>query len=184
MIPIMTASEAENGLKRQLVRVAAGEREALEALYVQTRPAVYALALSIVRNVQDAEDVMQDAYVRVWQGAGGYQDRGTPMAWLLAITRNLALDCRRRRAVIEPIRLEEAVSRAPAVTQEDRVLLLTLLEGLEENERQVVVLHALGGLKHREVSKMLGLPLGTVLAKYSRAIQKLRLAGREAGLDV
>ena len=71
-----------------------------------------------------------------------------------------------------------------SVTHEDRVLLSALLEGLEETERQIVVLHALGGLKHRETAALLELPLGTVLARYSRAVKKLRLAGKEAGLDV
>ena len=178
-----TAS-AEDGLDRQLARAAAGDQAALEALYARPRPAVYALALSIVKNAHDAEDVMQDVYVRVWQGAGNYRGQGTPMAWLLTVTRNLALDCRRWQAKLEPLDLEGAVFLAPAVTHEDRVLLSALLEGLEETERQIVVLHALGGLKHRETAALLELPLGTVLARYSRAVKKLRLAGKEAGLDV
>ena len=70
-----TAS-AEDGLDRQLARAAAGEQAALEALYARTRPAVYALALSIVKNAHDAEDVMQDVYVRVWQGAGAREPPG------------------------------------------------------------------------------------------------------------
>ena len=164
----MTAPEAEDDLDCQLVRIAAGEQTALAEFYDRTRPAVYAMAWSIVRNGQDAEDVMQDAYVQVWQNARRYQVQGKPMAWLMTITRNLALDC----------------LRAPAVTHEDRVLLSALLEGLEETERQIVVLHALGGLKHRETAALLELPLGTVLARYSRAVKKLRLAGKEAGLDV
>lgn len=181
----MTAPEAEDDLDCQLVRIAAGEQTALAEFYDRTRPAVYAMAWSIVRNGQDAEDVMQDAYVQVWQNARRYQVQGKPMAWLMTITRNLALDCLRRRSRVEPMGPGEAdFARAPAVTHEDRVLLSALLEGLEETERQIVVLHALGGLKHRETAALLDLPLGTVLARYSRAVKKLRLAGKEAGLDV
>ena len=110
------------------------------------------------------------------------------MAWLLAVTRNLALDCLRRRHenALPPGMLEGGSGAAveesgwgSAVTAEDRLLLETLLEALSEEERQIVVLHALWGLKHRETAAQLCLPLGTVLAKYNRALKKLREKGME-----
>lgn len=58
--------------------------------------------------------------------------------------------------------------------------LLALLEALGDQERQIVTLHALAGLKHREIAAMLALPLPTVLSKYSRALKKLQLAWKEA----
>ena len=69
---------------------------------------------------------------------------------------------------------------ASPVTAEDRMMLEALLSVLEDQEREIVTLHALTGLKHREIAALLGLPLPTVLSKYSRALKKLRLAWKEA----
>lgn len=60
------------------------------------------------------------------------------------------------------------------------MMLEALLSVLEDQEREIVTLHALTGLKHREIAALLGLPLPTVLSKYSRALKKLRLAWKEA----
>lgn len=161
-----------------LLQAAAGAEDALAAAYAQTRGAVYGLALSIVRNRQDAEDVTQEVYVRLWQG--GCRPEGKPMAWLLTVTRNLALDCLRRQSRTERLPPAEAFTAPePGLSMEDRLLLAALLEELSDQEREIVVLHALWGLKHRETAGLLGLPLGTVLAKYKRALNKLR----EKGVD-
>ncbi len=179
--------EGRGELETALILASGGERESLAALYARTRTAVYGLALSIVKNRQDAEDVMQEVYVRLWQGA--YRPEGKPMAWLLTVTRNLALDCLRRRHAnaLPPGDLDGgAACRAlepgwgNAVTLEDRLLLETLLDSLSQEERQIVILHALWGLKHREIAAQLRVPLGTVLAKYNRALKKLRAKGMES----
>lgn len=102
------------------------------------------------------------------------------MAWLMTIVRNLAMDHLRRQGRTQS--LEEAGDRfahRPDVTQEDRLLLESLLNSLGDEERQVVTLHALSGLKHREIAVLLGMPLPTVLSKYSRAMKKLQQAWKE-----
>lgn len=156
-------------------RIAAGDREALAGFYRQTRAAAYGFALSLLKNGPDAEDVLHDAYLRVWTHAQAYRSQDKPMAWLLSIVRNLALDCLRARQRTQPPPAED-LAYVPAVTAEDRLLLSALLEGLGEEERQIVVLHALGGMKHRETAALLDLPLPTVLSKYHRAMKKLRKA--------
>ena len=165
-------------LEELLAGVAAGSREALAGLYHRTRTAVYALALSYLRHADDAQDVTQDTFVRVWESAPRYQPQGKPMAWVLTITRNLALMRLRERKKLIPLTEEEwdAIPAAgPAVSHEDRQLLQTALGRLDSQERQVVLLHAAAGLKHRETAALLGLPLSTVLSKYQRALKKLRL---------
>lgn len=108
---------------------------------------------------------------------------GKPMAWILTIARNLALMKLRedgRVAALDTVQIEqeEAFSRIQAV--EDRVLIEKLLTALDSEERQIVMLHAVSGLKNREIALLLGLPLNTVLSKYHRAIKKLKaLAERE-----
>ena len=177
------APGADAVLEECIFRIAQGEREALETLYQQTRSSVYGFALSILKNPQDAEDVLHDTYLQVWNGASGYRSQGKAMAWLLSIVRNLAMDCFRRQSRMEPVEqpeLEVQLSRLPEITQEDRLTLAALLDMLDSQERQVITLHALTGLKHREIAHLLHLPLSTVLSKYSRGIKKLKLAWKEA----
>lgn len=163
-------------LERLLRGVARGDTEALSELYGRTHGAVYALALSMTGNAQQAEDLAHDAYLRVWDYAGSYRAKGRPMAWILAVTRNLCLmELRknRRRADLT----EDQWNAIPAdvrVSGDDRAALQTALSGLGPDERQVVLLHATSGLRHREIAKLLDMPLGTVLSKYRRAIEKLR----------
>ena len=163
-------------------RIAQGDREGLAALYELTRAAVYGFALSVVKNVDDAEDVTQDTYVKIYHAAGQYVSQGKPMAWVLTIARNLATSRLREHARTAPLEGEqlERLAQQPAVTQEDRLVLDSLLSLLGEDERQIVTLHALTGLKHREIAALLELPLATVLSKYHRAMKKLKTAWKEA----
>ena len=164
-------------LEELLLRIAGGEQQALEELYRRTRGAVYALALSYLKNAHDAQDVTQDAFVRVWEGAVQYRPQGSPMAWLLTIVRNLArmkLRQGARQAELSEEEWEAIPADSPSVTPEDRELLQTALAGLEDQERQVVLLHAVTGLKHREIAALLEMPLATVLSKYHRALKKLK----------
>ena len=164
-------------LEELLLRIAQGEQQALEELYHRTRGAVYALALSFLKNAHDAQDVTQDTFVRVWDGAVQYRSQGSPMAWLLTIARNLArmkLRQGARQAELSEEEWEAIPAESPGVTPEDRELLQTALAALEDQERQVVLLHAVTGLKHREIAALLEMPLATVLSKYHRALEKLK----------
>ena len=166
------------GPESLLLGVAAGDSHSLEELYHRTRTAVYGLVLSYLKHPQDAEDVTQDAFVRIWDTAASYRPQGKPMAWLLTVARNLALMRLRERGKTQELTDEEwsaLPARAPDVTTEDRHVLRAALSVLSEQERQVVMLHAVTGLKHREIAQLLELPLATVLSKYRRALKKLNL---------
>ena len=173
-----TARSSRRELEEILVRVAAGDRDALALLYHRARAAVYAMALSILKNAHDAQDVTQDTFVRVWESAGQYRAQGSPMAWILTIARNLALMKLRRNAKIAELD-EKEWDAIPADEQdipaEDRYLLQDALAILGDQERKIVMLHAISGLKHREIAELLELPLATVLSKYHRALKKLRV---------
>ena len=168
---------APNVLEPLLVRMQAGEQEALAEFYHRARTAVYGLALSYLKHTHDAEDVTQDTFVRVWENAHQYQPRGTPLAWVLTIARTLSLMKLRERGKtedMEPEAWERLAADSPLVTAEDRQVLQAALAGLSDEERQVVTLHAVTGWKHKEIAALLDLPLSTVLSKYRRALQKLR----------
>ena len=84
-------AEDRRELQQLLLHIAGGERDALAALYQCTRTAVYGLALSYLKNAQDAQDLTQDVYVQVWDCAAQYRPIGSPMGWLLTVCRSLCL---------------------------------------------------------------------------------------------
>lgn len=160
-------------------KIAGGDKEALARLYEQTHAAVYGFAVSILKNRQDAEDVEQDTYLRIWEAAGSYTPAGKPLAWIFTITRNLALMRLReqsRTITIPPEDWQAMFADEPAVGYEDRLVLESLLTILSDEERQIVMLYMVAGLKHREIAELLNLRLSTVLSKYTRALKKLRRA--------
>ena len=171
-------------LDRLLTAVGAGDREALGELYGHTRGAVYAAALGVLGNHHEAQDVTQEAFVKIWEASPGYRSQGSPMAWMLTITRNLALMALRRegrKEELSPEEWEAIPAGEERETAEDRMALRAALEALDSEERQVILLHAISGLKHREIAALLGRPLSTVLSKYQRGLKKLKkqLEGEE-----
>ena len=170
-------AEDRHKLQQLLIHIAGGEREALAELYQRTRSAVYGLALSYLKNAQDAQDLTQDVYVQVWDRAEQYRLIGSPMGWLLAVCRNLCL-MRLRREERHAALSEEEWDAIPArecgLDADERALLQGALASLADEERRIVLLHAVTGLKHRELAALLELPLPTVLSKYHRALKKMR----------
>lgn len=171
------AANPNGELEALISGIAAGSREDLAELYRRTRAAVYGLALSYLKNGAEAEDVAQDTFVKVWAAAPSYRPQGKPMAWLLTIARNLALGRLRTAARIQD--LSEAQWSAfsiesDSLTADDRTVLAAALGRLSDEERHIVVLHAVCGLKHREIAQFLGLALSTVLSKYHRSLKKLK----------
>lgn len=172
------SEENRKELNQLLQKVAAGDKEAFGQLYYRTRVAIYGLALSYVKSAHTAQDITHDAFVRIWEAAPQYRAQGTPMGWMLAITRNLSLmrlRTQQRHTDLEEDQWDAIPAEAQAVTAEDRALLQDALSALEEGERRIVLLHAVAGLKHREIGSLLEIPLATVLSKYHRALKKLRI---------
>ena len=170
-------AEDRRELQQLLIRIAGGERDALAELYQRTRTAVYGFALSYLKNAPDAQDLTQDVYVQVWDCAVQYRPTGSPMGWLLTVCRNLCL-MRLRRGERHATLSEEEWDAIPArecgLDADERTLLQGALEKLADEERRIVLLHAVAGMKHREIAALLELPLPTVLSKYHRALKKMR----------
>ena len=158
-----------------VVRIAGDDRSAFAALYERFQSPVYGLALAILKNRCDAEDVMQNAFVQVWDRAGSYRPGTDAGAWILKITRNLSMDrLRSRKDMADIMDLEDTLAGGDEISPEmDRLLLAHLLEALDCGERQMVLLHA-WGYTHGEIARIVGRPAATVRWKYGRAIKKLQ----------
>ncbi len=187
MEELARAQRPEGRLEERLLPlVGQGDSEAFEVLYRSTEKAVYALALSILRNPHDAEDIVQETYLKVRAAAHLYVPQGKPLAWLFTITKNLCRDLLRGQSRTEaaPDGAEDDLRFSYVSDPTDRLVLEAALKALGEEERQVVLLHAASGLKHREIARNLGLPLSTVLSRYSRALKKLQRYLTEEGVHL
>lgn len=161
--------------------VAQGDDLALERLYRLTSGAIYAYALSVTKNTDDAKDVLHDTFVKAYESAHNYISHGKPMAWLLTIAKNLCYTIFRKQSRFADVPDEDIEAHfynneAPI---DDKLAVKQMLSALDESERQIVVMHAISGLKHREIASMLDMPLATVLSKYNRAIKKLQKIFKE-----
>lgn len=164
----------------QIVALAGGDEDALRVLYTGLSSAVYNLALSIVKNREMAEDVMQDTFIKVKTHAGTYRPGTNSKAWILTIARNLAITALRKNSYeYSADYLEETGAPEPSAhgrvdtSVENAVIVEKALGVLSDVDRQIVMLHIVGGLKHREISEMMSIPLGSVLWKYSNALRKM-----------
>ena len=187
MEELARAQRPEGRLEERLLPlVGQGDPEAFEVLYRSTEKAVYALALSILRNPHDAEDIVQETYLKVRAAAHLYVPQGKALAWLFTITKNLCRDLLRGQSRTEaaPDGAEDDLRFSYVSDPTDRLVLEAALKALGEEERQVVLLHAASGLKHREIARDLGLPLSTVLSRYSRALKKLQRYLTEEGVHL
>jgi RNA polymerase sigma-70 factor (ECF subfamily) len=164
-----------------ILGIADGNTKYLEKLYGATKAYVFGYAFSILKNINDSEDVMQDVFLNIYKNAQFYSSKNKPMAWIITITRNLCLEKIRRKnkLAFDDISTVEHLLSKKDVSY-DKVLLKTILEELSDEERQIVVLNSLCGFTFLEISRMLELKLSTVLSKYNRAIKKVRSKYKEA----
>ena len=171
-------SEAE-AIEALLAQIARGDKAALGELYERTHAAVFGFAMSMCSSPADAEDILHDTYLAVFSSAGQYKARGKPMAWIMTIAKNLARMRMRkagRQLDIADEDWERYLAAKNTVSPDERMLLRAALKILSDTEQQIVMLHAVAGVKHREIAAILDMPTATVLSKYSRAVKKLRTA--------
>ena len=159
-----------------ILRVSKGDMSALEKLYNAFAREVYAYAMTIVKDRDTAEDIMQDVFVKVWQCAGGFKAQGLGKAWIMRIARNLSLNAVTRRRDDGD---EEQLETLPAPDRPEdqvvsRVAVSQALDTLTGDERQIVTLRMSSDMTLAEIAKVLGQPLGTVKWKHAEALKKLR----------
>ncbi len=169
--PVLSAQDFE----QLLGQIALGSQQAFEELYRATDSAIYGYALSLTRNHHEAQDIMMDTYLKIRSAAHLYIPMGKPMAWILTITRNLAMSRLRTKGRQLPLEeIEQVALPSFDRSSEENIVLEQALLRLDDTERQIVILHAVTGLKHREIAEMLQMPLATVLSKYARSLKKLK----------
>ncbi len=165
-----------------LTDIAGGSAAAFKELYALTSDTVYGFALSILKNSHDAEDIMQEVYIKIYNNADTYQHQGKPMAWILTIVRNMCYN-----KIRDTKQHDDISDHAHYISDNchesgiNAIVLEEAMNVLNEDERQIVMLHSIAGMKHREIADIVDMPVSTVLSKYNRSLKKLKkaLEGRE-----
>ena len=150
--------------------------ERLERIYGEHRQGLFALALSITRSRESAEDAVHDAFVRLWKSKA--EARGDPVAYVFASVRNAAIDVTRRRK--NTAELPESMFAAEEIDPADEAekteqagLLRRAVDELPDRQREAVVLRLYAGLPFQQIADTLGEPLQTVASRYRRALERI-----------
>ena len=158
--------------------LAARDQRALGLIYDHYSEALYGTILNIVRSEAVAEDVFQEAMVKVWRHAERYDARqGRLFTWLVNICRNAAIDAYRSKAFRQQSEnrgLDAAVDRVGREDNTDTIGVAALLEALPEEQRVLIRKAYFEGYTQTELAEELGVPLGTVKTRMRSALQKLR----------
>ena len=177
----MTA--VSTNLEALLARCAAQDATAFDALYDATASQLYGMVLRIVRSPDVADDILQDAYVKIWTQAPQYQPSlGEPMAWMSSVARYRALDLVRRRKFREDVQQPLDEVSLPPTPEEynevmrllDRDVLHRCLGRLDTKASQCIVLAYCEGYSHDELSEIFETPLGTIKSWIRRGLVSLR----------
>ncbi len=181
MLP--TVEETQTQLLR---RIATGDRDALAEFYDQTAGALYSVALRILNEPPEAEEVIQDVFGQIWEKAASFHPAvGVPFHWVMSIVRNRSIDrlrSRQRRARVmtnwedagelDPP-LESVSSRVPLAEDELGAIRSAVVQ-LPIDQRQAIEMAFFSGLTHPEIAEALKEPLGTIKARIRRGMMKLK----------
>jgi RNA polymerase sigma-70 factor (ECF subfamily) len=159
------------------------ERRRFEEIFLPFLDAAYNLARWIVRHDQDAQDIVQEAYLRAFKGYHGFKG-GNARAWLLTIVRNTAYTWINRRAADQKLVPYEEEKHAEIISyhqagdesmsEKKREYLQSAMERLPIEFREIIILYEYDGLSYKELALALGLPVGTVMSRLSRARRRLQ----------
>jgi RNA polymerase sigma-70 factor (ECF subfamily) len=189
MPPVATSVDEDASL---VSLISTGDEDAFARFYDKFSAPVYSMLMKILGNAQDAEEVLQQAFMQVWRRAGTFQPgRASVFTWLVIITRSKAIDRIRQRQRNARL-LEEAAKDAPQVAEsfipdsrgvirhEQRDIIRGALDQIPGEQREAIEMAFFQGLTQTEIAEALGAPLGTVKARIRRGLLRLRdyLKGR------
>ena len=186
---------ANEDLAALLPRVALGDRAAFDRVYRATCAHLLGVAFRILNSRERAEEVLQEAFMNVWHGAGGFDASvAGPMTWLINVVRNRAIDALRSGRVErvstsafdeEALAVEADAMQQPQALLErslERLRITGCMSALGAPQRQALALAYYRGMVHTEIAETLGAPLGTVKAWVRRGLDRLKACLEAAGV--
>jgi RNA polymerase sigma-70 factor (ECF subfamily) len=172
-------SPAEDG--QLLERVAANDQGAMAEVFDRYGSLVYSVALRVLKDTGQAEDLMQEVFFQVWKNPGAFvPGRGSLGAWLAVVARNRAVDVLRRRKPDDPVDDVVLTSKTNLASEVEQRRMMEkvrqVLSGLPYEQQKSVEMAFFDGLTHAEIAAQTGDPLGTVKTRIRTALMSLRKA--------
>ena len=171
-------------LSNLLTSTADGDKAAFAELYNLTGSRLLGIAVKILGRRELAEEVLQEAFLSIWQNAGKFRaDIGSPLGWLTTIVRHRAIDRLRMAGTTREVAvgsgsdLDDLGAEAPGKSEAGIIMqqaILNCLEHLKDNQRQLILLAFYYGLTHEELAARTSVPLGTVKSSVRRGLEGLR----------
>jgi len=162
-----------------LQAIQAQDHQALQALYDLVAGRLLGLSQRILQDKDEAEEVLQDVFIKVWQQSGKYTGRGSAWGWLCVLTRNTTLDHLRKMGKRQYASLEESDSVLEAFINADDApqahAIQHCLKKLKQSTRQSVLMSFVYGYSHQELADKLSTPLGTIKTRVRQGLQELKL---------
>jgi RNA polymerase sigma-70 factor (ECF subfamily) len=188
--PIVARVELEPGAPTDvdlMLGIQAGDADALSQLYDRYNGIVKALILRIIHNDSEADDLLQEVFMEIWNQAKNFSaEKGKPLGWMVTLTRRRAIDALRKRQAYA--RAEERIQAEPEqqplawvqnVTEDEihagdtRVLMAKVINSLPEAQQQVIELAFFQGMSQREIASHTNIPLGTVKTRLELGLKKI-----------
>ncbi len=145
-------------------------------IYYATKDTVYYTILSIIKDSSLSEDIMQETYLKALEKIHTYKPRSSFNSWIVTIARNLAINeynRRKRELKVDPQENEIIFGTVDSMSEKE-LMVKEMLEYLNPEDREIIIMHVIGDMKHREIAEVLGKPIGTITWKYNEAINKLK----------
>lgn len=185
----------DSGERELILRCQAGDRHAFERIYHRYRDDVFRFSYLVVRDQALAQDVVQEAFIKVYRSIAKFQFRSSFKSWLYRIAVNEAISVMRRRKIVEDLAPEPVtgpLDRAPidgyshpeqaALDAEERELLRSAIDQLDPLHRTVVILKYFHEFSDAEIAEAVGCPAGTVKSRLHRARELLRQSVSRQGI--
>lgn len=175
-------SEKFSDMVQLMAQTSRGDLASFERLYSATSPRLYGLCLRMLGNRHEAEDVLQEIYIKVWHHAGEYHpERGAPLTWIISIGRYACMDVLRQRRghqdvddLKNQLRSGAMEPQQAALASADEKILDRCLRELSDEHRASIQLAYFHGLTHGQMARTLGRPLGTVKSWVRRGLDFMR----------
>ena len=185
MLDPETAQETRAAQTRLLQRVAGRDLEAVSELYDQIAAPLFSVAVRILGDAAEAEEVIQDVFVQIWEKAATFDAAlGSAFHWTLSITRHRCVDRlrsrQRRTRLAEELQTNmasqqhQSADNTSSLNSDDTEAIRVALKDLPEDQRQAIELAFFAGKTHLEIAELLNQPLGTIKARIRRGMLKLR----------
>ena len=175
-VPLLNAADDQ----ALLARIAEEDAGAFETLYARYSAAAYSVAMGLLRDAAQAQEVTQDVFFAVWRGARGFDPaRGSARTWILSVAHHKSVDAVRRSRRNPTVPLSETMTGGADVIEAaqarvDAGHVRRALEGLSIEQRAAIVLAYYGGYTQQEIAQRLGVPLGTIKTRMRDGLLRLR----------